>query len=382
MKTAALYLRLSSEDQRQGASESIENQRYITSEYAKKYGYRCVEYVDDGVSGVTFERESFKRMVEDIENGMINVVIVKDHSRLGRNLSKTQYYFEQFFPENNVKYVAVNDGIERDPMDFDYDDDMRIDFLALINQFYPKDISKKVRSALTAKREKGEFIGSCPPYGYIKSQENKNRLVPDNEAAEVVRLIYSMFINGRSISDISEYLTEKGIETPSARLKRAGACKVWNDMTVKNILTSECCIGNLVQAKVRKQSYKSDRRIILPEEYNIRVENTHEAIVSIEDFRAVQNIFAKRGGKKKYIHRLSGKCFCEDCKKPMTFMHSGKKSYMVCSGFKKGECKSHIIREDMVEKTVNKVEGKKIKRIEIGANKEIHIETDTGMKLS
>lgn len=371
MKTAALYLRLSSEDERGGVSESIENQRYITRECAKNHGYEYIEYIDDGISGVTFERAAFKRMIEDIESGIINAVIVKDHSRLGRNLSKTQYYFEQYFPEHNVKYIAVNDGIERDPLDFDYDDDMRIDFLALINQFYPKDISKKVRSALTAKRLNGQFIGSDAPYGYKKSKDDKNKLAIDEETAPVVRCIYSMFLKTAEVSGIASYLTESRIPTPSMRLGRPNASGRWNGATVRNILTSECYIGNLVQAKVRKQSYKSSRRIYLPSDYNIRAENTHEAIISKEDYYRVQDIFAQR--KRKHIseHPLKGMCFCADCGGGMTFMKSGANSYMVCSGFKKGKCKSHIIREDEVERTAGDLHD--IVRIEIGEGKKVDI---------
>lgn len=373
MKTAALYLRLSSEDERRGESESIENQRYITSEYAKEHGYRCIEYVDDGISGVTFERAAFRRMTEDIESGKIDAVIVKDHSRLGRNMAKTQYYFEQYFPEHNVKYIAVNDGIERDPMDYDYDDDLRIDFLALINQFYPKDISKKVRSALNAKRMKGQFIGSDAPYGYKKSEANKNLLLIDEETAKVVRYIYSEFIRSKNISLIAKNLTNNNIKTPSERLHRPNAAVSWNSATIRNILTNECYIGNLVQAKVRKQSYKSDRRIYLPPEYNLRVQNTHDAIISAEDFNCVQEILNERRKKDKIVHKLSGKCYCADCGSVMTFMKSGTRVYLVCSGFKKGKCTSHLIREDFVEEKADNIE--QVKRIEIGKDKKIFVVT-------
>ena len=200
-----IYLRLSREDEKEGESSSITNQRALLMNYIKENKLIFVdEYIDDGVSGTTFNRAGFKRLIEDIQKRRINMVITKDTSRLGRDHIEFGYYVEKFFPENNVRYVAVNDQIDT----FKQENDMLL-FKSAYNDMYVKDISNKIRTSLWIKKKQGEFVGAYAPYGYRKDIYDKHKLVIDDEAANVVRKIFQLFTSGISISQIADHLTKE-----------------------------------------------------------------------------------------------------------------------------------------------------------------------------
>lgn len=271
-----LYLRLSRDDERNSDSESIVNQRDFLHSYAERNGFEISgEFCDDGYSGTNFDRPAFCKMLNEIENGSIHIILTKDLSRLGRDYIKTGYYLEQYFPSKKVRYIAVNDGIDTL---FDTPANDMAPFRAVFNDMYAKDISKKVRSALDTKKREGKFIGALAPYGYKKHPFDHNLLIVDNEKAEIVKNIFKMRIQGLSYSEISRTLTAKGIPSPSSKSEK------WNDVTVKRIIKNPLYSGHLVQSRTKKINYKVKKRMYLPPCDWIIVKNTHEAIISEEIF--------------------------------------------------------------------------------------------------
>lgn len=350
MSITALYLRKSNEDETGGISESIENQELFLRDYCRRNGFEKIKvYSDDGFSGTSFDRPAFRELIKDIEAGLVKTVLTKDYSRLGRNYIQTGYYCEQYFPEKGVRYIAVNDGI--DTAGAAAGNDMA-PFRAVFNDLYAKDISVKVRTALTAKKKSGQFIGAFAPYGYKKSETNKNRLVSDESTAPHVRRMFQLALTGESLLQIAARLTALEIPPPgSARRHTSGA---WSDATVRNILTNETYIGNLTQNRCRKISYKVAKKTALPKDEWITVPDTHAPLVDAELFHAVNALLKKRtytsGGKP---HLLSGMCVCADCLSPMTCHKSGKYTYLVCSGWKKRTaCTPHSVREDFLLQTL------------------------------
>ena len=278
---AALYLRLSRDDGAGGESDSILSQKLFLTDYCRKYGFEIAEiYIDDGYTGTNFERPEFKRMVNDALKGNFKVILTKDMSRLGRDYIATGEYIERFFPVNGIRYIAVNDGIdtERDG----YGNDM-IPFRAVFNDLYAKDISRKVRTALDSKRAAGKFIGSSAPYGYKKSEEDKNLLIPDERCAGVVRRIFLEFVSGKSMLAIACGLTADGIKTPS-RMKSDNRQKSdkWNSVMIKRILANPTYKGDLTQGFVTKINYKTDRRRKCRPEQYYKVCGTHAPLVESE----------------------------------------------------------------------------------------------------
>ena len=359
---AGIYIRLSREDEEHGAvSQSIINQKDFLSAYAAENGFNIVDcYIDDGFSGVNFDRPNWKRLIEDIEKGIVNTVITKDLSRLGRDYIMTGHYIEKYFPLNNIRYIAVNDGVDTDAED---SGDMTA-FKAVINDMYARDISKKTRTAKTTQKLKGEFIGSVAPYGYKKSGENKKKLVIDDISAVIVRRIYKMYLENMSMSGIAKQLSFELIPTPSAlknlAARQRGVYKgLWNTAALKRILTNPTYIGHLTQNRSKKVSYKINKQNLIPRENWITVPNTHEAIISEDDFNAAQKLMSRNNYsrvKRKGEHLLSGLVFCGDCKKPMTFCAVSRKNanvYLVCSTRKRygrlNRCTPKNIRESLLE---------------------------------
>ncbi|MDP4110118.1 MAG: recombinase family protein, partial [Bacillota bacterium] len=357
---AALYLRLSREDDdnKSGNSESIKNQRDFLIKFANENNLEVSDiYADDGFSGTSFDRPEFNRMLKDIEAGKINTVLAKDLSRLGRDYIMTGHYIEIYFPSKNVRFIAVNDGIDTFS---DTETGDMTPFRAVFNDMYAKDISGKVRTALMTKKKNGAFIGSVAPYGYKKSPENKNKLVIDDITAQHVRQIYRMFLGGRSVSEIALTLTEQRIETPSeskglnATQKRFPG--VWNANMVKYILKNPTYAGHLTQNRMKKISYKIKKKVSLPESRWITVLNTHKPIISQADFDTAQlrlKIRSYNSVKRGKTHLLTGLVFCGDCKAPMsTIRESENRTYLVCQTWRKYAglklCTSHCIREDDV----------------------------------
>ena len=315
-----IYIRLSREDEEKEKyqeSESIGNQRTLLMQYIRQNKLNFIsEYVDDGVSGTSFDRPAFNRMIADIESGKINMVVTKDLSRLGRDYIKSGYYTEQYFPEHNVRYIAILDNIDTS---LDSANNDIAPFKSILNEMYAKDTSKKINSVLQTKRNNGEYLGTAP-YGYKKDPENKYHLVIDEEAANVVKLIYEKYLAGFGTMQIADYLSKKKIPIPSDYNKRKRGTKsltygLWQQSTVRFILSNEIYTGTVIQGKRKKVSFKSKKFINLPEEDWVKVENMHEAIISKEDFeRAKKVIEATKGSRVvQNDYLFKGLLRCYDC---------------------------------------------------------------------
>ena len=316
-----IYIRLSKEDEEKekySESESVQNQRTLLMQYIKENKFNFVaEYVDDGVSGTSFDRPAFNKMIDDIEQGKINMVITKDLSRLGRNYVQSGYYTETYFPEHNVRYIAILDNIDTA---LDSANNDIAPFKSILNEMYAKDTSKKINSVLQSKRNNGEYLGTAP-YGYKKDPENKYHLVIDEEAAEVVRTVFRMFLEGHGTMQIADYLSEQKIPIPSDYNKRNRGTKsisygLWPQSTVRFILSNEVYTGTVVQGKRKKISFKSRKFVDVPEEDWIRVPNMHEAIVSKEDFERAKKILEATKGSRivENDYLFKGILQCFDCK--------------------------------------------------------------------
>ena len=234
--------------------ESIKNQQDFLLRYAAEQGYEVAEiYADDGWSGTNFDRPAFQRMIRDIEEKKINLVLTKDLSRLGRDYILTGHYLERYFPEHQIRYIAVNDGI--DTFENSIANELN-PFKAVMNDMYARDISNKVRTALTTKKQNGKFIGAFAPFGYQKSAEDKNKLEVDPLTAPTVKRIFQLFLSGESMKRIAQRLTQEGVLTPSKQRQAQRGADRWNDVMIKRILTNETYIGNLTQNRTRKINYK------------------------------------------------------------------------------------------------------------------------------
>ena len=316
-----IYIRLSKEDEEKekySESESIQNQRVLLMQYIKENKLNFVsEYVDDGVSGTSFDRPGFNKMIEDIENEKINMVITKDLSRLGRDYVQTGLYTETYFPEHNVRYIAILDNIDTG---LDSANNDIAPFKSILNEMYAKDTSKKINSVLQSKRQQGEYLGTAP-YGYKKDPDNKYHLIIDEEAAEVVRTIFRKFLEGMGTMQIADYLSEQKIPIPSDYNKRNRGNKtitygLWAQSTVRFILSNEIYTGTVVQGKRKKVSFKSKKFVDVPEENWIRKEDMHEAIISKDEFKRVSRLLEETKGSRvvqnDYLFKGLLKCF--DCK--------------------------------------------------------------------
>ena len=358
---AGLYIRLSKEDGDKIESESVATQKAILERFISEhptinlYDY----YIDDGWSGTDFERPAFQRMMADITTKKINCVIVKDLSRFGRNYVESGKYLETVFPLFKIRFISVNDMIDgtENPSSVN---NIIVPFKNIINDEYCRDISLKVRSALDIRRKQGKFIGSFAAYGYKKDESDHNKLIIDEPAAEIVRSIYSKFIEGYSIIGITRELNEQGIPNPSAYKKLHSGSGLWNDSTVRRILTNELYIGNLIQKKNEVISYKIHVSKSVEQKNRIVVENTHEPIVSKEDFYKVQSLLkrdTRSSPNRGKLSVLSGFVKCADCGRAMQkrTVKQGTKiyEYYVCSSYKKNHmCTKHAIRTEILEEAV------------------------------
>lgn len=346
---AAFYLRLSKEDGDKEESDSIVNQRELLNSFAKNAPDIDVvsERVDDGHSGASFQRPDFQKMMEDIRAGRVNCVIVKDLSRFGRNFGEAGQYIEHVFPFLGVRFISVNDGIDT-MRKKSHSDDIVIPFLNLVNDAYCRDISVKIRSQLDVKRKKGDFVGSFAVYGYRKSETDKNRLVIDDTAADIVRLIYRMKLEGHSQQGISDKLNELGVLSPMEYKKAEGLAyrtnfktsskAKWSAVAVGRILKDETYIGTLVQGKCATPNHKIKKKFQKPSEDWARVENAHEAIISRMDFELVNSLLSRDtriAPGESTVYLFSGLAVCGKChenliRKPIEI--GGKKYvYYVCT---------------------------------------------------
>ena len=282
-----MYLRLSRDDGSQSVSESIENQKNFLTNYAREHNFNVVDIIsDDGFTGTNFNRPGFCELIKQIEENKINTVITKEMSRLGRDYIQTGYYIEQYFPTHNVRYIAVNDGIDTSQNLTSND---IAPFKAVFNDMYAKDISNKVRTALTTKKINGKFIGAFAPYGYKKDANDKNHLVIDTNTSPNVKRIFRDFLDGKGFSEIARGLTADCIPTPSQCKgnKSTPSCS-WNATIIKRILSNPTYAGHLTQNMTQKINYKVNKRLYNHKNNWITVENTHDAIISNTDFNAVQ----------------------------------------------------------------------------------------------
>lgn len=376
-----MYIRLSREDGDKQESESIGNQRKILQRYVKENNLCLVkEYVDDGISGTTFDRPSFNQLLQDIENKTIDMVITKDLSRLGRDYIKTGFYLEDYFPKNNIRYVAITDGIDT------YIDSTNNDitpFKAIMNDMYAKDISKKIRSVLKEKQKQGEYMCSIPAYGYKRHPTIKNKLIVDEQVRDIVGKIFDMYSNGHGSVEIvnflnnNKYLSPTGYRKTGLVLDENKTNYNWNEVTLCNMLKNEVYIGNTVQNKRSIISYKVKKFRTVDKEEHIRVENTHEAIIDRDTFDKVQCIIEKRGTntKLKYDYLLRGLLYCYHCKRKLQIVlkknskrNSKSHPYITCSDAKERGCYPLNINYEKFEKHIIYI----VKKIaQIYADKEI-----------
>lgn len=400
---AGLYCRLSKDDGNSVESMSIWSQKVMLKQYAESNGIAIYDYyVDDGYSGTNFERPSFKKMITDIENGKINCVITKDLSRLGRNYLQSGAYIEMYFPQKNIRYIAVTDGI--DTLNSSQNDIMP--FKNILNEMYAKDTSKKVKSAIQSRMREGTYIGSKAPFGYLKDPNNKRRLIIDEKTKPIIELIYKLCLEGKGTQLISQELMKRKIPRPSAFVENAeklyGLTEEnkyqWSHRMVLNVLRDPVYCGNMARNKRPTLSFKNSKRLYIPKSDYIYARNTHEGIVSEEIWEQVQTMVDKRKCNNKkglyYDNIFQGLVRCPKCGyalTPKTDYRLKKKElidfvHFSCSTYKKygvNACSSHRIeardlynivlediqyhgnmalssKEDFVEKILEKIEVEKI----------------------
>lgn len=368
----AIYCRLSREDGDKPESNSIASQRAICEDYIAHHEdleLVCDPFVDDGYSGVNFDRPSFRQLEEELRKGRIECIVCKDLSRFSRNYIDGGRYLEKIFPQLGIRFIAVNDAYDSltgNPQS----DSFIIPFKNLINDSYCKDISVKVRSSLTVKQKNGEFVGSFAPYGYKKADNDKNHLVVDEEVREIIQTIFSMYKDGFSIGRIADRLNQMGVLSPMEHkrsqglkfdtvFKRDDTAK-WSYKAIQRILTNEVYIGVLAQGKRGRPTHKVRTVQKRDESEWVKVENAHEAIISHDDFMVVQTMMKRDmrcGTDQEEVSTLSGFLFCGDCGRSMirkTVPSKTKKYlYYVCSGSKRSHsCTQHSISAVEVERTV------------------------------
>ena len=316
------YLRLSDEDINKGESESIINQRRFINDYCKRNGIVLVgEFVDDGWSGGNFERPGFQNMMKELSKGKVSIVITKDLSRLGRDMREASYYAEQFFPENGIRYIAINDNFDST------NDNIMAPFHFAMNEVYLRDGSKKVKEVLKNKRENGLYC-ACPPYGYKKDERNKNLLVPDENTAPVVQRIFRQAANGDSTRQIALDLNDDKIIPPLKyrvlyrdTFNERGASRAtdyWNYTTVKRILKNEVYLGHTVLGKTKKVSIKSSKKVKISKDDWVVTKNTHEPLISEELFERTKINLGRNTKKYQDYERVrksifSGIVYCAKC---------------------------------------------------------------------
>ncbi|MCL2049328.1 MAG: recombinase family protein [Defluviitaleaceae bacterium] len=357
-KQAAIYLRLSRDDGGDAESNSIGNQRELLRKFAKETGIPVKnEYVDDGISGTTFEREGFKRMISDIEDGKIGVVICKDLSRLGRNNALVAYYTEIFFVENGIRFIAVNDGIDSAKGDNEI-----MGFRSVINEFYARDISKKTRSTFQTMALKGKFIGAHAPYGYSVDPEDRHHLVPDENTAPIVQEMFKMAADGMKPYHITLHLSNRKIVTPRVHIAQKTGKYMnainkefpteWNLTTVVSILKNQEYCGHIISQKETTQSFKSKKVIHRPKEEWVIARNMHTALVDEQTFDKVQSLIKtkKRENVAKIDNIFAGLIKCSSCGYGLSYTSPTQRNvtgYYNCNLYRQRSrnkfCTSHYI---------------------------------------
>lgn len=374
----AIYLRLSKEDDdlscssgAKSESNSISNQRKLIYDFMKLHPELELydEYKDDGKSGSNFDRAEFQRMMKDIEAGKVNCVVVKDQSRFGRDYIDVGKYKEKIFPKLGVRFITINEGY--DSLSATSSDDLAFTINSFVYDFYIRDISTKIRTNLTAKKQNGEYAGAFVAYGYVKDSNDKSKLVVDQFAADVVRDIFRWKIEGLSPQNIAVRLNELGIPSPAEYKKLSGSNyktsfqtsskAVWSHVSVRRILKNEIYLGVMIQGKRTTPNYKTKTVVTKAESEWLRVEGTHEAIISVRDFELVQELLRDdthcRAGDVT-VPVYAGRIYCGDCGATTvrkTVSYAGKRYvYYVCNANKhdKTVCSRHSIREDILGQVI------------------------------
>lgn len=374
----AIYLRLSKEDDdlscssgAKSESNSISNQRKLIYDFMKSHPELELydEYKDDGKSGSNFDRAEFQRMMKDTEAGKVNCVVVKDQSRFGRDYIDVGKYKEKIFPKLGVRFITINEGY--DSLSATSSDDLAFTINSFVYDFYIRDISTKIRTNLTAKKQNGEYAGAFVAYGYVKDSNDKSKLVVDQFAADVVRDIFRWKIEGLSPQNIAVRLNELGIPSPAEYKKLSGSNyktsfqtsskAVWSHVSVRRILKNEIYLGVMIQGKRTTPNYKTKTVVTKAESEWLRVEGTHEAIISVRDFELVQELLRDdthcRAGDVT-VPVYAGRIYCGDCGATAvrkTVSYAGRRYvYYVCNANKhdKTVCSRHSIREDILGQVI------------------------------
>ena len=359
----ALYCRLSQDDKQDGDSNSIVNQKKILKKYALEHGYKnYLFYIDDGFSGTNFNRPDFQRMISDVDAGKVKRIIVKDMSRLGRDYLQVGMYTEIMFPERDIHFIAVNDGVDSMQGDNEF-----TPFRNIINEWYAKDTSKKIRAVKKAKGLAGEHLSSNAPYGYRKNSDNPKQWLIDEEAAEVVKEIFRLCVDGNGPTQIANILAERKILTPVHYMASKGLNPItvlpenpyqWSSTVVVKTLERMDYLGHTVNFKTYTKSYKNHKKIFNnPDQWQV-FENTHDALIDQSTFDIVQKIRQgrRRPTKMGEMPMFSGLLFCGDCGSKMSFHRKvdqpEEKHNFVCSEYRHNtkSCSMHYIRNVVVEK--------------------------------
>lgn len=370
MIKVAIYCRLSDEDKNKKISiddsESIQNQKNLLMKYAIEKGWYIYKiYSDDDYSGLDAERPEFNNMLKDAKEGEFNIILCKTQSRFTRDMELVEKYLHNKFLEWGIRFVTVVDGV--DTLDKHNKKSRQIN--GLVNEWYCEDISESIKAVFEMKQKTGKFIGSFSSYGYMKDPKDKNKLIVDAEAAEVVKLIFNLYVEGNGTQHIANILNKRNISNPTKYKQEKGLkyknssstneCSFWNKITIKRILKNQLYVGNMVQHKCKKVSYKSKKVQVLKPDQWIIVKDTHEPIIDNKTFGMVQkrissNIKSTGNGM---IHVFAGKVKCLDCKSTMVKNSTGKGyGYLRCRRYlvdtKKKLCTSHSIRLEKLEKIV------------------------------
>lgn len=364
----ALYCRLSRDDGTEGDSNSVANQKKLLTKYAKENGFGNTRfYVDDGYTGTNFNRPGFQKLLEDMEMGYVSAIIVKDMSRLGRDYLQVGYYTDTFFPDHNIRFIAINDCVDSD----DGENELA-PFRNVMNEMYARDISRKVRSSHRLRGNAGEPL-SQPPYGYMKSPEDKKQWIIDPEAAQIVKEIFAMCIEGKGNETIARILQERQVLVPMAYWQSKGLDRggkktqenpyKWCKTTIAKILAQQEYCGDVINFKTYSRSFKNKARICNPEENWAIFKDRHEPIIDRETFEQVQKLTGKTKRRApKNSNKKSMFCdlvYCADCGSKLWFHTNTKNNsiqYFSCSNYKtdtRGTCETrHYVREDAISQVV------------------------------
>lgn len=369
IKITALYERLSRDDELQGESNSITNQKHFLEDYARKNGFVNIRhFTDDGVSGTTFDREGFQSMIAEVEAGNVAVIIVKDMSRFGRDYLKVGFYTEVMFKEKGVRFIAINNGIDSsNQQDSDF-----TPFLNIMNEWYARDSSRKIQAIFKARMQEGKRVSPSVPYGYRRDPDDKQHLIIDPEPAAVVRHIFKLVLEGNGVNRIADILYADKILIPSAYAEKYYPENQhsksfhdpirWTNQTIIHILEKREYMGHTVLGKTISESYKTKKRRKATEDELMIFENTHEAIIDEETWNNVQRLIeTKRRPKKNGAPpcRLSGLLYCADCGSKLSHRYNSRNKYDAdnsygCSSYRQytRNCTMHYIRVSVVEKLI------------------------------